>query len=175
MHNLIGLAGWSGAGKTTLLDLVIPILTEQGLRVSTLKHAHHDFDIDKPGKDSYRHRQAGATQVMIASANRWALMQELRGAPEPDLPDLLPHMQAVDLIIVEGYKRHGHAKLEVHRSANGKPWIYPEDPLIKAIASDVPPPADCVLPWVHLDDIQGIAALMQSCASPWAPSQLNPG
>ena len=167
MQNLIGLAGWSGAGKTTLLERVIPVLTARGLSVSTLKHAHHDFDIDKPGKDSFRHRQAGATQVMIASGKRWALMQELRVEREPELPELLARMQAVDLLIVEGYKQHGHPKIEVHRQANGKPWIHPQDPRIKAIVSDTPPPGGCTLPWAHLDDIQAVAGLMLSCAEPW--------
>lgn len=169
MQQLIGLAGWSGAGKTTLLERVIPVLTARGLRLSTLKHAHHAFDIDKPGKDSYRHRQAGATQVMVASDKRWALMEELHDEREPELPELLSQMRAVDLIIVEGYKRHAHAKIEVHRQANGKPWIYPEDALVRAIVSDVPPPEDCPLPWAHLDDAQAVAGLMLAHAQPWVP------
>ncbi|MCB5363537.1 molybdopterin-guanine dinucleotide biosynthesis protein B [Pusillimonas sp. CC-YST705] len=172
MQHLIGLAGWSGAGKTTLLERVIPVLVAKGLSVSTLKHAHHAFDIDKPGKDSYRHRQAGASQVMVASGKRWALMEELTDAKEPELPELLGHMRAVDLIIVEGYKRHGHTKIEVHRQANGKPWIHPEDPLVRAIASDVPPPEGCALPWAHLDDAQGVAGLMLAHALPWTQEAL---
>lgn len=169
MQNLIGLAGWSGAGKTTLLERVIPVLIARGLRVSTLKHAHHAFDIDKPGKDSFRHRQAGAAQVMVASGKRWALMQELREEKEPELPELLPHMQAVDLIIVEGYKQHGHAKIEVYRQANGKAWQYPQDAMIKAVVSDVPAPEGCTLPWAHLDDIQSVAELLLTWAEPLAP------
>ncbi len=169
MQQLIGLAGWSGAGKTTLLEHVIPVLTARGLRVSTLKHAHHAFDIDKPGKDSFRHRQAGATQVMVASGKRWALMQELREEREPELPELLRHMQAVDLIIVEGYKQHAHPKIEVYREANGKPWIHPQDPRVQAIVSDVPPPGGCALPWAHLDDARTVADLMLAWAEPWAP------
>lgn len=169
MQQLIGLAGWSGAGKTTLLEHVIPVLTARGLRVSTLKHAHHAFDIDKPGKDSFRHRQAGATQVMVASGKRWALMQELREEREPELPELLRHMQAVDLIIVEGYKQHAHPKIEVYREANGKPWIHPQDPRVQAIVSDVPPPDGCALPWAHLDDARRVADLMLAWAEPWPP------
>lgn len=168
MQPIIGLAGWSGAGKTTLLERVIPILRRRGLSVSVLKHAHHDFDIDRPGKDSHRQRQAGATQVLVASATRWALMHELRDQPEPDLADLLQQMQRVDLIIIEGYKRHPHAKLEVHRHANGKPWIYPQDPHIVALATDTPPPADCPHPVVHLDDADALANLLVTQARPWA-------
>ena len=102
---VIGLAGWSGAGKTTLLTRLIPRLHERGVGVSTVKHAHHEFDVDRPGKDSWLHRQAGAEQVMVASARRWALMVELRGAPEPDLGFLLSRLSPVDLVIVEGFKR----------------------------------------------------------------------
>ncbi|HLY46755.1 MAG TPA: molybdopterin-guanine dinucleotide biosynthesis protein B [Stellaceae bacterium] len=133
---ILGLAGWSGSGKTTLLTGLIPELVAQGLTVSTIKHAHHEFDIDKPGKDSWRHREAGADEVMVASARRWALMGELRGAPEPTLDELVARMRPVDLLLVEGFKRHRHAKIEVHRPALGKPLIYPEDPDVIAIAAD---------------------------------------
>ena len=126
---IIGLAGWSGAGKTTLLTRLIPFLTGQGLRVATIKHAHHAFDVDVPGKDSYAHRQAGAAQVLVSSANRWALMTELRGAPEPQLPDLLARLDKADLVIVEGFKRDPHPKIEVFRAANGKPWLHPRRPV----------------------------------------------
>ena len=153
---LIGLSGWSGAGKTTLLTRLIPCLAARGVRVSTIKHAHHAFDIDVPGKDSFRHREAGAQQVLVAAAHRWALMTELRGAPEPDLPALLRQLSPVDLVIVEGFKFDPHPKIEVHRSATGKPWRHPEDPAIRAVASDVPP-AGCALPWAHLDDVERIA------------------
>jgi molybdopterin-guanine dinucleotide biosynthesis protein B len=156
---LIGLAGWSGAGKTTLMTRLIPELAGRGVSVSTLKHAHHAFDIDRPGKDSYAHRSAGARQVLVASANRWALMTELRGAPEPQLADLLRQLDKVDLVIVEGFKRDAHPKLEVHRAANGKPWLHPEDPFVSAIAADVTPPG-AALPWAHLDDIAAIASLV---------------
>ena len=134
---MIGLAGWSGAGKTTLLRRLIPVLTEAGLRVSTVKHAHHAFDIDQPGKDSWVHREAGAAEVLIASANRWALMHELRGAAEPDLPELLSRLSPVDLVLVEGFKRGRHPKIEVHRSANGKPFLHPWDGSIVAVATDL--------------------------------------
>jgi molybdopterin-guanine dinucleotide biosynthesis protein B len=167
---LIGLAGWSGAGKTTLMTRLIPALSARGVSVSTLKHAHHAFDIDRPGKDSYEHRSAGAQQVLVASANRWALMTELRGAPEPKLAELLRRLDPVDLVIVEGFKRDAHPKLEVHRAANGKPWIHPEDPFVAAIAADVTPPGAALpglaLPWAHLDDIGAIAGLVLDKATP---------
>lgn len=162
---LIGLAGWSGAGKTTLLTRLIPELAGRGLAVSTLKHAHHEFDIDQPGKDSHRHRQAGARQVLVASARRWALMTELRGAPEPGLADLLAHLDPVDLVIVEGFKRDAIPKIEVFRAANAKPWLHPEDPAIIGLAADIAPPGDG-LPWRRLDDIAGIADLVLARAQP---------
>lgn len=162
---LIGLAGWSGAGKTTLVTRLIPRLTGRGISVSTVKHAHHAFDVDAPGKDSYEHRRAGAAQVLVASANRWALMTELRGAPEPPLRALLAHLSPVDLVLVEGFKRDLHPKIEIHRAANAKPWLHPEDPAIRAVASDVPPPP-APLPWVHLDDIDGLADLILRFAVP---------
>jgi molybdopterin-guanine dinucleotide biosynthesis protein B len=162
---LIGLAGWSGAGKTTLMTRLIPALAARGVAVSTLKHAHHAFDIDQPGKDSYAHRSAGARQVLVASAHRWALMSELRGAPEPRLSALLGKLDPVGLVIVEGFKRDSHPKIEVHRGANGKPWLHPDDPFIAAIASDVAPP-DARLPRVHLDDVAAIADLLLAHAEP---------
>jgi len=169
---LIGLAGWSGAGKTTLLRRLIPCLTARGVTVSTVKHAHHGFDVDQPGKDSWEHRQAGATQVLVGSARRWALMTELRGAPEPGLRVLLARLSAVDLVVVEGFKREPHPKIEVHRAANGKPWLHPEDPAILAAASDVAPPPPGDLPWVPLDDTARIADLVLRHAvdidAPWA-------
>jgi molybdopterin-guanine dinucleotide biosynthesis protein B len=146
---LIGLAGWSGSGKTTLLAKLIPLMTARGVTVSTIKHAHHDFDIDKPGKDSWIHRQAGATEVMVASDRRFALMHELRGAPEPGLPDLLARLTPVDLVFVEGFKRDPHRKIEVHRPELGKPLLAPGDAWIVAVAS--PTPIDCHVPWLPLD------------------------
>jgi molybdopterin-guanine dinucleotide biosynthesis adapter protein len=163
---VIGLAGWSGAGKTTLLTRLIPCLSGRGISVSTLKHAHHRFDLDTPGKDSWRHREAGARQVLVASAARWALMTELRGAPEPGMRELLSHLSPVDLVLVEGFKRDTHPKIEVHRAANGKPWRHPEDPAVRAIASDVPPPPGTRLPWAHLDEVERIADLVLEHAMP---------
>jgi molybdopterin-guanine dinucleotide biosynthesis adapter protein len=162
---VIGLSGWSGAGKTTLIVKLIPALKARGFSVSTLKRAHHAFDIDKPGKDSYQHREAGATEVLVSSANRWALMHELRGAPELRLSELLAHLAEVDFVIIEGFKGETHAKLEVHRAANDKPFLFPEDPNIKALVSDVTsPPAH--LPHAHLDDIDAVAGLILKLASP---------
>ncbi|MBH5369078.1 molybdopterin-guanine dinucleotide biosynthesis protein B [Bradyrhizobium glycinis] len=161
---VIGLAGWSGAGKTTLLTRLIPHFNAQGLRVSVIKHAHHQFDVDVPGKDSWRHREAGAAEVLVASSKRWALMHELRGAAEPRLPELLDKLSAVDLVVVEGFKREPHRKIEVHRAANGKPLLFPDDPGIAGIATDVA--IDTRLPTVHLDDIAAVAALMLRAAMP---------
>ncbi|WP_417517588.1 molybdopterin-guanine dinucleotide biosynthesis protein B [Minwuia sp.] len=153
---VLGLAGWSGAGKTTLMVRLIPVLTARGLRVSTVKHAHHRFDVDTPGKDSHRHREAGATEVMVASANRFALMHELHGAPEPSLDDLLSRMSPVDLVLVEGFKREEHAKIEIHRAANGKPFLFPDDAAIVAVASDAAPDTGG-RPLIPLDDVDAIA------------------
>jgi len=161
---VIGLAGWSGAGKTTLLTRVIPLLRGQGLSVSVIKHAHHSFDVDVPGKDSWRHRQAGAEEVLVSSAQRWALMHELRGAREPHLTELLKKLSRVDLVIVEGYKSEPHRKVEVHRAANGKPLLFPDDPGIAGLVSDVAVETD--LPTVHLDDIASVAAMMRRLAIP---------
>jgi molybdopterin-guanine dinucleotide biosynthesis protein B len=153
---VLGLAGWSGSGKTTLMMRLLPELIERGYRVSTMKHAHHRFDVDQPGKDSYVHRSAGATEVMVASANRWALMHEHRGAAEPTAEELMRHMTPVDLLIIEGFKREPHDKLEVYRAANGKPLLHPEDPHIVAVASDVALP-EARLPVLDLGDIRAIA------------------
>ena len=153
---IFGLAGWSGSGKTTLLTRVIPELTGRGIRVSTIKHAHHRFDIDTPGKDSYEHRQAGATEVMVSSTGRWALMHENRGEGEPDVDTLVARMTPVDLLLIEGFKSYPHDKLEVHRAAVGKPLLAPEDTHIVAIASDGPL-SDIDLPVLDLNDIPAIA------------------
>ena len=153
---IIGLAGWSGSGKTTLLTKVIPCLVARGLKVSTLKHAHHGFDLDQPGKDSHSHRMAGATEVLVGSSVRFALVHELRGEPEPTLAALLRKLSPVDLVLVEGYKREPHPKLEVYRAAIGKPLLQPEDPAIVAVASDVPLP-QATVPVVDLDDVERIA------------------
>jgi molybdopterin-guanine dinucleotide biosynthesis protein B len=159
---VIGLAGWSGAGKTTLLTRAIPHLLKEGLRVSVIKHAHHEFDVDVPGKDSWVHRQSGASEVLVSSTRRWALMHELRGAPEPRLPELLAKMARVDLVLVEGFKREPHRKIEVHRIANGKPWLYPDDPGVVGIVTDAA--VETRLPVVHLDDIEAVAALIKRSA-----------
>jgi molybdopterin-guanine dinucleotide biosynthesis protein B len=153
---VIGLAGWSGAGKTTLVARLIPALIARGVSVSTVKHAHHNFDVDQPGKDSFEHRQAGAAQVLVSSANRWALMTEHRGAAEPPLSELLARLNPVDLVVVEGFKRDPVPKIEIFRSANGKPFLYPDDALIRAVATDVPVPEGAP-PSMHLDDIEAIA------------------
>src|ERR1700751_1338176 len=159
---VIGLAGWSGAGKTTLLSRVIPYLLGRGLRVSVIKHAHHEFDVDVPGKDSWVHRQSGATEVLVSSSRRWALMHELRGAGEPRLAELLTKMSPVDLVIIEGFKREPHRKIEVHRAANRKPLLFPDDPGIVGIATDAR--VATALPPAHLDDVAAIAALLQRSA-----------
>ena len=164
---IIGIAGWSGAGKTTLLAKLIPRLTARGVRVSTVKHAHHAFDVDQPGKDSHTHRMAGATEVLVSSVNRWALVHELRGAAEPKLSDLLGKLAPVDLVIVEGFKHGAHPKLEIYRSAVGKPPLHPDDPHIVAVASDAPVPSARV-PVVGLDDVDAIADLMLAHAAPIA-------
>ena len=156
---VFGLAGWSGSGKTTLLTALIPELVSRGITVSTLKHAHLTFDVDHPGKDSWRHRQAGAREVMISSQNRWALMHELRGAAEPTFEELVRRMSPVDLLLVEGFKHHPHPKMEVYRPSLGKPLLHPEDPLVVAIASDEVLP-ELSLPWLPLSDISAVATFI---------------
>jgi molybdopterin-guanine dinucleotide biosynthesis protein B len=153
---VIGLAGWSGAGKTTLVAKLIPELNRRGLSVSTVKHAHHAFEIDRPGKDSFEHRRAGASEVLVASARRWALVRELRGEEEPSLAALLRRLSPVDLVIVEGFKAEAHPKIEVFRSGNGKPPLFDRVPNVRAIASDIPLPG-APLPILDLDDVAGIA------------------
>src|ERR1700704_5064538 len=133
---VIRLAGGSGAGKTTLLTRLIPDFIAEGLRVSVSKHAHHEFDVGVPGKDSWVHRQSGAAEVLVSSTRRWALMHELRGANEPKLPELLAKMSRVDLVVIEGFKREPHRKIEVFRAANEKPFLFPDDPGIVGLATD---------------------------------------
>jgi molybdopterin-guanine dinucleotide biosynthesis adapter protein len=162
---IIGLAGWSGSGKTTLVTKAIPRIVARGLKVSTLKHAHHDFEIDQPGKDSHAHRIAGATEVLIGSARRWALVHELRADAEPALAALLRKLSPVDLVIIEGYKGAPHPKLEVHRAAVGMPLLAPGDPAIVAIASDAPLP-EAKVPVVDLDDIDRIVDILIRHAAP---------
>jgi molybdopterin-guanine dinucleotide biosynthesis protein B len=162
---IIGLAGWSGSGKTTLVTSVIPVLVKRGLKVATVKHAHDGFDIDHPGKDSWLHRQAGASEVAIVSSRRWAIIHELGREPEPPLGDVLAKLGAVDLVIVEGFKRHAHPKVEVYRAVVGKPLLHPDDDCIVAIATDAPLPR-AELPVLMLDDIEGIANVLQTEARP---------
>jgi molybdopterin-guanine dinucleotide biosynthesis protein B len=160
---IIGLAGWSGSGKTTLLSRVIPRILARGHSVSTLKHAHHDFDVDQPGKDSHAHRLAGATEVLVASSRRFALVHELRGAAEPPLPVLLARLARVDLVVIEGYKAEPHPKLEVHRASLGQPLLHPGDPAIVAVASDTALPQARV-PVIDRDDVEGIADILLASA-----------
>jgi molybdopterin-guanine dinucleotide biosynthesis protein B len=134
---VLGIVGWSGSGKTTLLTAMLPLLLARGVTVSTVKHTHHGFDMDRPGKDTYRHREAGAREVLVASGERWALLHEVTG-PEPRLPELLARMQPVDLVLVEGFKTHPFPKLEVYRPALGKPPIWHSEPEIVAVAADAP-------------------------------------
>ena len=164
---IIGLAGWSGSGKTTLIKKLIPRLIARGISVSTLKHAHHGFDLDQPGKDSFFHRTAGATEVIISSAKRWAILHELREQPEWDMAALVGKMSPVDLVLVEGFKRDAFPKLEIHRIANGKPLIHPEDPHIVAVASDTALP-QAKVPVVDLNDIEAIADILVKHAVPVA-------
>lgn len=160
---LIGLAGWSGAGKTTLLRKLIPVLVGQGLRVSTCKHAHHAFDVDVPGKDSYEHRAAGASEVLVASSTRWALVHEHRGTAEPNLRALLAKLEPVDLVIVEGWKREPHPKIEVYRAANQQSPLHPTDRSIVAVASDMP---FFGIPTIDLDDVAAVARCVLAHAVP---------
>ena len=153
---IFGLVGWSGSGKTTLVAKLVPELIGRGLAVSTMKHTHHNFDIDKKGKDSYQHRIAGATEVLLTGAKRWALLRENRDASEPSIDDLLARMEEVDLVLIEGFKSHGHKKMEIHRPEVGKPLLCRDDPTIVAVASDAEL-ADVDLPVIDLGDIGAVA------------------
>ena len=162
-----GFAGWSGSGKTTLIERLIPRLVARGLTVSLVKHAHHEFDIDQPGKDSFRHRAAGCTEVLVTSSRRWALMHELRGEPELALGDALTRLSPCDLVLVEGFKASRLPKLEVHQAGLGKPWLHPDDPHVVAIASDVAPgPSAGGRPWFPLDACDEIATFVATHARP---------
>jgi molybdopterin-guanine dinucleotide biosynthesis adapter protein len=152
---IIGIAGYSGSGKTTLIEKVIPVLVGEGLRVSLIKHAHHEFDVDQPGKDSYRHRHAGCTEVLVSSSDRWALMHELRGAAEPSVQEQLEHLSPCDLVIIEGYKKEPFPRVEVHRRAGHTPLLYPEDPHVVAVATDEP--LDTALPQIDVEDPPAVA------------------
>jgi molybdopterin-guanine dinucleotide biosynthesis adapter protein len=152
---IIGIVGYSGSGKTTLIEKTIPVLVREGLRVSLIKHAHHEFDVDQPGKDSYRHRHAGCVEVLVSSSTRWAVMHELRGAAEPSLQEQLKHLSPCDLVIVEGYKAEPIAKIEVHRRAGHTPLLHPHDPHVVAVATDEP--LDTTLAQIDVDDAQAVA------------------
>lgn len=152
---LYGIVGWKNAGKTGLMERLVTEITGRGISVSTVKHAHHSFDVDHPGKDSHRHRVAGATEVLLASRNRFALMHELRGEDEPILSALLEKLTPVDLVLVEGYKRDSHPKVEAHRAETGNPLIAPDDPTVRAVASDTA--LDLERPVFDLDDTKAIA------------------
>ncbi len=161
---IFGLAGWSGSGKTTLIVKLMPELVGRGFEVSTMKHAHHNFDIDEPGKDSYEHRVAGAKEVMISAANRWALMHELRGEEKPSVEELIGRMTPVDLLLVEGFKSHLHPKIEVHRPSVGKPLLQKDDKEIVAVASDEEI-AGLPVPVLDINDSRTIADfIVKTCA-----------
>jgi molybdopterin-guanine dinucleotide biosynthesis protein B len=162
-----GFAGWSGSGKTTLIEQLIPVLVARGLAVALVKHAHHDFDIDRPGKDSYRHRKAGAREVLVTSSARWALMHELGGAPELTLADALATLGPCDLVLVEGFKSAPLPKLEVYRPAVGKPLLHPQDPHIVAVATDDPAAlSGAAVPVLSLDAVDALATLVAARAGP---------
>ncbi|WP_343117094.1 molybdopterin-guanine dinucleotide biosynthesis protein B [Ostreiculturibacter nitratireducens] len=150
-----GVTGWKNSGKTHLTERLVAEITGRGFTVSTIKHAHHDTDIDQPGRDSYRHREAGAREVIVASPARWALMHELRGAGEPPLEDLIARLSPVDLVLVEGYKRAPHPKIEAHRVETGRPLLAPANASVRAVASNGQP--DVPLPVFDLDDTAAIA------------------
>jgi molybdopterin-guanine dinucleotide biosynthesis adapter protein len=153
-----GVTGWKDSGKTTLMERLVAEISGRGLSVSTIKHAHHATDIDHPGRDSHRHRQAGARQVIVSSPVRWALMCELRGEAEPPLADLLARLDPVDLVLVEGYKAAPHPKVEAHRAATGQPLLAPDNPTVRAVASDGMP--DVAVPRFHLNDTAAIAGFI---------------
>jgi molybdopterin-guanine dinucleotide biosynthesis protein B len=155
---VIGIAGYSGSGKTTLIEKLIPVFVRDGLRVSLIKHAHHEFDVDQPGKDSYRHRHAGCSEVLVSSSKRWALMHELRGAAEPRLNDQLKHLSPCDLVLVEGFKSEPIPKLEVHRKEGPAMLLHPEDPHVIAVATNEP--LETRLPQFGLDDVEEIARFL---------------
>ena len=157
---IFGIAGYSGSGKTTLIEKLIPVFTQRGLAVSLIKHAHHTFDVDQPGKDSYRHRHAGCNEVLVTSSRRWALMHELRGTPEPTLQELIRHISPCDLLLIEGFKHEPIPKLEVYRGVIGESLLHPQDAHVVAVASDSK--VTTTLPQFELDDVKAIAAFIAS-------------
>jgi molybdopterin-guanine dinucleotide biosynthesis protein B len=162
---VLGIAGWSGSGKTTLITKLIPLLASRGIRVATLKHAHHAFDVDQPGKDSYEHRKAGACEVIVSSARRWVQMHEVGDGTEATLAQLLARLSPCDLVLVEGFKTGQHPKMEVYRREVGKTPLHPEDTRIVAIASDADFPG-AGIPRVDLNDIEAVAAMVLARAEP---------
>jgi molybdopterin-guanine dinucleotide biosynthesis adapter protein len=164
---VFGFAGWSGSGKTTLIEAVVPRLVDAGLSVSLVKHAHHAFDVDQPGKDSWRHRRAGCSEVLVSSGVRWALMHELRGNAELSLSDAIRRLSACDVVLVEGYKRAAIPKLEIWREALGKPMLHPGDPAIVAVATDAPGRLAASIPVFALDDPGAIATFIAGHAAAW--------
>jgi len=165
---VLGIAGYSGSGKTTLIEALLPRLAAAGLTVSVIKQSHHDFEADKPGKDSWRHRQAGAREVLLTSPHRWMLVGELRGAPEPDLAAHVARLSPCDLVLVEGYKHADLAKIEVWRAANGKPWLHPDDARFVALAADARPTGGLNHGLAHfnLDDLEGITEFILRWLNP---------
>ncbi len=155
---VFGIAGWSGSGKTTLIEKLIPRFVKRGLRVSLIKHAHHTFDVDQAGKDSYRHRHAGASEVLVTSSRRWVLMHELRGAQEPSFEEQITHLSPCELLIVEGFKHAPIPKLEVWRTQTGEALLHPQDPHVVAVASDTQ--VETTVPLLDLNDDAGIAEFM---------------
>lgn len=168
---MIGLVGRSGAGKTTLIAALLPALRARGLSVSTIKHAHHGFDLDRPGKDSYRHREAGAKEVMLVADSRWALMHELGDAPPPPLEDLIARLAPVDLVVIEGFHTHRHAAIEVYRPSEGHAPMWREGSDIVAVASDAPV-ANLPIPVLDLNDPEAIAEFALAKAELYVPSSL---
>lgn len=154
----LGFAGYSGSGKTTLIESLLPLLAARGVAVSVIKQSHHDFEVDVPGKDSWRHRQAGAREVLLTSPHRWMLVHELRGGPEPDLTAHIGRLSPCDLVLVEGFRHAALPKIEVWRSANGRPWLHPDDPHIIAVACDAEPPGN--LRHLNLNDAAAVAAFI---------------
>jgi len=164
---ILGIAGWSGSGKTTLIIKLIPLLASRGMRIATLKHAHHAFDVDQPGKDSYEHRKAGASEVIVSSARRWVQMHEIGDGAEATLAEHLRRLSPCDLVLVESYKTERHPKLEVFRESVGKPALYPTDPRIVAVATDQRLPG-LAIPQVDLNDIAAVADVVCARAEPLA-------
>jgi molybdopterin-guanine dinucleotide biosynthesis adapter protein len=165
MTKVLGIAGWSGAGKTTLLTRLIPLLVSRGLRVATLKHAHHSFDVDQPGKDSFEHRKAGAIEVIVSSARRWVQMHEIGAGAEATLSELLERVSPCDLVLVEGFKTELYPKIEIFRASVGKAPLHPQDSLIVAVASDEPL-SGIDVPCANLNDISSVADLVLAKAQP---------